>query len=435
MKCTLVQIRKFRRMGEYKIQFYIDSFCIMPRYRNMTNRGHTSRSKVSNHAKAQFVQTNFRYIVDPEYKYKLTDPDERVPWHFVKVVLFTPDEDYCRPVCLDTPCAPKITPCGHIYCNPCLIHLFQGYNVTRDGVIVCGDKIQKCPMCNEVFALSDVRPVDIIRVPSRNEGEFAEFVLLKRGRNSTVPILATMENDSGSLPLYSEVHSPFSRFQILDPVSLERRYLGAEPELLKREKIQLRSGMEFIDQTEKLFYQLALEQTVIHLELWQNSLSGVAWGEDTFTSPPDYDPDLEEEFYNDPNVDLLLRDTAPISWEDLDDEPIEEEEEEEVNDIVSELESKPFKTDHHFGQVKLWNRNPYYYFYQDQSGHKLFIHPDSIRMLREKYHSYENFPNILRGKILKLTEIEITHQSRKQHRIISHLPLDSSCSFCTIECE
>ena len=338
------------------------------------------KGKTSRNLKGDFVQTNFRYVIDPNFKCDLSHSDTLVPWKYVKVVLFTPDDEYRCPICLETPSAPKITSCGHIFCYPCLIHLFSGYDIKQTSEIISNLEYQSCPMCNQEISLSLIKMVDIMRLPQRNIGEYCEFILLKKSKFGTIPLFPDNE-DSDTLPYYSESHSCYSRFQLLDPAVPEKGYFGAEVSLLKREKIQVLSAMEFVDKSEQLYYQLALESTVCRLEILHDCLEDHSWGEKKYHQ------------YN--------------------------------------FNSNDKKKKEQRNRNKISNMR-YFYFYQDQSGKKLFIHPSSQRQLVQKYGSFDSCPKIIQCKIESIIDIEVTNQSKNEFKLISHLPNSSSCQLCTI---
>jgi len=54
------------------------------------------------------------------------------------------------PICLDTPCAARITKCGHIYCWPCILHYLE----------LDHRSWRKCPICHEAIHKSDLKRYD-----------------------------------------------------------------------------------------------------------------------------------------------------------------------------------------------------------------------------------------------------------------------------------
>ena len=50
-------------------------------------------------------------------------------------------------ICLDTPTAPRMTKCGHLYCASCILRHLDGHRCRR------------CPLCFESVARVDLRPV------------------------------------------------------------------------------------------------------------------------------------------------------------------------------------------------------------------------------------------------------------------------------------
>ncbi len=54
-------------------------------------------------------------------------------------------------ICLDTPTAPRMTKCGHLYCASCILRHLDGHRCRR------------CPLCFETVARGDLRPVSAQR--------------------------------------------------------------------------------------------------------------------------------------------------------------------------------------------------------------------------------------------------------------------------------
>jgi len=64
-------------------------------------------------------------------------------------------------------------------------------------------------------------------------------------------------------------------------------------------------------------------------------------------------------------------------------------------------------------------------------GQQIYLHPVNVRMLREEFGSYVNFPQAIEGKIVEVEEISQSDESRRRHKALEHLPL--SCEFVLVE--
>ena len=123
------------------------------------------------------------------------------------MVLVPEIENVLCPICLDVPCIPRFTRCGHIYCLPCLLQFFQTSEASSEGL---GNNWRSCPVCAEPLHLKQLRPVKFCPATEPQEGEMFHSVLIQKDVGSLRPHLPKFPNDS---------LSNLSPFQRLIPIS------------------------------------------------------------------------------------------------------------------------------------------------------------------------------------------------------------------------
>ena len=111
--------------------------------------------------RAPVDRVNARYMVNLDPRYRslasraLLDVDAPPAWSSVAAVAELPGESTCPiscPICLSAPiAAPRIVPCGHVFCSPCIRRFHAG------GVAAAAAP-KPCPVCSASIELGDLRP-------------------------------------------------------------------------------------------------------------------------------------------------------------------------------------------------------------------------------------------------------------------------------------
>lgn len=119
---------------------------------------------------------------------QLLDFDGIVGWEYVYAVVLRgqdPDVDFQCPICLESsPCAPRMTPCGHVFCMPCILRFLK---TQKEGM-----QQRTCPMCHALLVPSMLKRCLLQHVqPTVREGEERTFVLVQRDARSPLVYAAT----------------------------------------------------------------------------------------------------------------------------------------------------------------------------------------------------------------------------------------------------
>lgn len=192
------------RKGQTSIT-HLMSFSLPPRpqfqYHHQQNHRSTRRNPTwglgsGYHAadKARYVHANYRFIVKPDRDYHVqsVDADIHLEWDTVLQILASAQTQAAScPICLsDTPVAPRMAKCGHIFCLPCLIRYMHS---TDDANPVPEKKARwkKCPICWDSVYVSETRPVRWFvgkEASSLMEGGDVLLKLLRRDPGSTLAL-------------------------------------------------------------------------------------------------------------------------------------------------------------------------------------------------------------------------------------------------------
>jgi hypothetical protein len=75
------------------------------------------------------------------------------------------------------------------------------------------------------------------------------------------------------------------------------------------------------------------------------------------------------------------------------------------------------------------------YFHQAADGQALFFHPLCIRMLKEHYGAYSEFPQDLMLRVVEVEWLTMDYDARRRFRHLSHLPIGTQFGLCEVDLE
>ena len=204
--------------------------------------------------KEHFLQANCQFVVNDlnDYSKHSSDPDCSIDWNSIEEIRFNSltAETYC-PICLDTPLAPKITRCGHIYCWSCVLH----YLALSDH------KWRKCPICFDSIQSIDLKTVTSVNKIDYKVGDFITLCLMKRKKGSTIasPVLLYDSNQNCSNQKFEpldgdSVISSYQKIVIASPNQILSQIIDRERKQLMKQMIADK------DTPEVCFIENALDQ-------------------------------------------------------------------------------------------------------------------------------------------------------------------------------
>eukprot|EP00963_Diacronema_lutheri_P000264 scaffold17_cov354-Pavlova_lutheri.AAC.36 len=107
------------------------------------------------------------------------DVDKMLPWEDVLRVELHSEKEWACPICLeDHMVCPHMTPCGHVYCLPCIMQDILSSRERQGG--------QGCPQCYAKFTEKELRPAKIVKLDKLVVGTKVEMKLMHRKKGAAV---------------------------------------------------------------------------------------------------------------------------------------------------------------------------------------------------------------------------------------------------------
>uniref|UniRef100_A0A060TBB1 ARAD1D26510p n=1 Tax=Blastobotrys adeninivorans TaxID=409370 RepID=A0A060TBB1_BLAAD len=385
-----------------------------------------------------YLNTVCRFILDPrdDYKSLLHDPDTPPPMEMVQRIVTQPSP--C-PICLeDIPEAPRMLECGHVLCYPCLFRYLKS-----EGLLPAdGSKPKKqkeCPLCFERVRVSKIKPVtfthgnDLFDTPTADNETALKLMFRPHGAIFAAPKSDVTFNCFDEVP-WTTTENSISHYSRISRGSEE--YLVSE---LDREIRQLGESRE----TNKLLYNDSGEfhtQAIDMIKAYKETMSEGGSSEspeqdqtpapDTTTFDPHEPstPVVDWEAVSNANMNSQFSEMS-LTDQDASNADVGQ------NSVpVSNGEQHSRPLDKNF--VSKFDDSSAYFFYQTgfDSGTKFFLAPLDVRILKQAYAHYCNFPEML---VLKVENVlygtYMTPEVRKRMKYLSHLPLNTPIGF--LECD
>lgn len=141
----------------------------------------------------RFVHANYRFVVSPtgDYSSQAIDADKYLEWpDILQIIASAESQTTSCPICLSDPVAPRMAHCGHIFCLPCLLRFMNSTNEDEPSTRKEA-RWKKCPICDDSFRLSEVKPVRFYagqENPLPRPGEDVVLRLMVRDSGSTLAL-------------------------------------------------------------------------------------------------------------------------------------------------------------------------------------------------------------------------------------------------------
>ena len=367
-----------------------------------------SENKISMNNVSLLDQNHFKFLVKENSnifnhytKYRQHNFDN-ISWNEIELVQYYCNDSYSCPICLESNlCCPVITKCGHIFCYPCIISLFN-YHMN----IAANKKIPICPLCNKkIENISDDEKFNVEnngnfklcqKIKSLNYNYYMKIkfnLILKEKKSPTLynliydPLLENWKNNFKNkmkdIPDEETKEFNFSRICLSNKLLLSKRLneYKKELDLLKKEfdstsdDLKKQSIKESINQIDKLI--------------------------------------LKNKNKTDIQKDLLpnLKNIQKNSSSDID----KDYESNSCNDIVE------------------INYNKYHLFYQEEKGDIYYLDPLLMEILLTEYGDYNSLPVELEGEILDIEMKQVTSKLKSEYKYLNHLRIGSIIYFVEID--
>ncbi|KAI1081122.1 hypothetical protein F5B20DRAFT_588647 [Whalleya microplaca] len=318
--------------------------------------------------KARFVHANYRFVVSPtgDYSGQAADADQHLDWSDVlQIIASAESQSTSCPICLSDPVAPRMARCGHIFCLPCLLRFM---NSTNDDEPSPRKEVRwkNCPICEDAFRLSEVRPVRFYagqENPLPRPGEDVVLRLMVRDSGSTL----ALPNEGGLdvVNLGEDVPWHFAA-NIMDYARIMKGTNGYIAEQYNREIDDLRR------QAQEDEFQFGIEEG----DWTQRAIRAINTARDK------------------------IRD--------------EKDDEETTRQTSALKEKQPAGQKFHF-----YTAPPH-----------LYLSPLDIRILKTKFGDFSNFPSTLLPRVEHISTGHVVDDAlRKRAKYLGHLPYGCVVSF------
>eukprot|EP01065_Artemidia_motanka_P029938 TRINITY_DN3599_c0_g2_i1.p1 TRINITY_DN3599_c0_g2~~TRINITY_DN3599_c0_g2_i1.p1 ORF type:complete len:556 (+),score=160.94 TRINITY_DN3599_c0_g2_i1:62-1729(+) len=211
--------------------------------RQPTRTGGGSRHRAAGHyvgGDDAFVLSSFRFGVleGADVLSALSDPDALVEWDQVKQVVTWEEFEECScPICIETPVAPRVTKCGHVFCLPCVLQFDDFTKAEKEAARAEGKQTHgmraSCPVCQRHVDIADLKSVSIVPVRKHAVGDLVHFTLIRRPANSVVACPAGDVMPSVPPPSGSDA-ARHSRYYTVTPAELLESLAQEERGLVER---------------------------------------------------------------------------------------------------------------------------------------------------------------------------------------------------------
>jgi len=400
-------------------------------------------------SKEQYLQSNCQFIVEAvgDYSVHLVDPDVPVNWDNIQEVYLktSGSEPTSCPICLFPPIAGKISRCGHVFCWPCILH----YLALSD------DDWRKCPICYVNISKSDLKSVQAITQETLGTGSMVEMRLMKRERNSTLAVPVNHpgldafpfvndqeENKALSKLIKATPEQVLSRILIREQKELQQRYREEkdQPEsiFIKEALALLESRINMCLETRGMFAQMPPINPVVPQAVNVDTTTSGDINPDQLTVSQSVDPfeDLDDVLGALPSV--TKADGAKVVVGELGarvegDRPRHASSSSDASSEGEDISEETTVTADDLDIASLQPTNvdkqapkSTFYFYQDTSGQRIFLHALNLTMLVREFGSIEACPTTIKARILEKDSSTMTDLLRDRLRYLRHLPVSSS---------
>lgn len=384
--------------------------------------------------KARYVHANYRFIVDPraDYHKQCLDADIHLDWNNVLQVLASAQSQSAScPICLETPVAPRMAKCGHIFCLPCLIRFMHAEAEAKLPEKKARSK--KCPICDDNIYLSDARPVRFyIGQEGQPPREGADVVLRLVMRPSS-SMLALPRDGADALPKGEEIPW-YIAAEVMDYARIMK---GSENYMLEQLEGDIQDIERQAREDEVMFGEDNLQWTRKAVKLINESkekLGGIGNPPVAATKPPEHKSkksvtsDLESQPTSEPDPTFI--EILPQAEESGAVQPPSSNLSDQHVSGTSNLSKSlaDFRSSQQHD-----NQTPSeYYFYQALLHY--YLSPLDIRILKAAFGNFGSFPSTILPRVERVSTGHVVDDDlRKRTKYLAHLPYGCEVGF--LECD
>ena len=345
-------------------------------------------------------QSHFRFLINQNStlfknytKYKQND-FKNINWDDIQLVYHYYNDDYFCPICLESKlCCPVITECGHVFCYPCIVSLYN-YHM----YISANKKIPSCPLCTKLIdSKSDNGKISIDKDGSL---KLCQKINNINYTNNMKIIFNLILKEKKSPTLYNLIYDP----------------------LLDNWKLKYKDKMKNIpeEQTKEFnFSRIFLENKElmnIRLNEYKNDLNLIK---------KEFDSTSDELKKNSINECINQIDSLIIKNQN---------QKNHKNDTLANTKNIDNDNDYDDSyDSEDINYNKYHLFYQEEKGDIYYLHPFIMEILLAEYGDYNSLPVEIEGKIIDIEMNQVTPKLKSENKYLNHLRIGSIIYFVEID--
>ncbi|CDO93504.1 unnamed protein product [Kluyveromyces dobzhanskii CBS 2104] len=330
-----------------------------------------------------FVNANYKFLVDDEGSYEAQCNDPNVPMETESIRRVVIPKGQSCPICLtEDLTSPRMVICGHVFCQTCLLQLFKtdpmvGKNDESTYSRMKRKDLRECPLCSSIIKKTNVKPVLFTDADSRENtptiGSAAELQLMCRPHGSLLPLPVNLNIDPLSVGNFPSVY-----MKELDVYSrimkCDKRYAI---HLLEQDNLQIYGQLEIdkaLYQDNGSLAQMALDENIASINQLKDKCGETA-------------------------VDLSSLTINSLGVENYTDETA-------------------------------------FFYYETgfNSTTKFFLSPLDIKVLKNVFAAYHEFPSMLK---IKVEDIHygsmVTETTISKFKYFSHLPIGTELAFIDLD--
>ncbi|KAH7057144.1 hypothetical protein B0J12DRAFT_404550 [Macrophomina phaseolina] len=385
--------------------------------------------------KARYVHANYRFIVDPraDYHKQSLDADIHLDWNNVLQVLASAQSQSAScPICLETPVAPRMARCGHIFCLPCLIRFMHAEAETNIPEKKARSK--KCPICEDNIYMSDTRPVRFYMGQEGEPPREGADVVLRLVMRPSGSMLALPRDGADALPTGEEIPW-YIAAEVMDYARIMK---GSEDYMLEQLDGDIQEIERQAKEDEVMFGEDNLQWTrkaVKMINEYKEKVKGIGNPPATATKP----------------AESKLKRSIPSS--SLEAQPIGQQDQASTETLLQaeELRATQHPPSTSNGQrlsgtsnlskslAEFRNHQQHdnqtpseYYFYQALLHY--YLSPLDIRILKAAFGNFASFPSTILPRVERVsTGHVVDDELRKRTKYLGHLPYGCEVGF--LECD
>ena len=346
-------------------------------------------------------QSHLRFLINPKadivkhynsYKQKNF---RNITWEDIELIYFYYNENYICPICLESKlCCPVISKCGHVFCYPCIISMYNYHTKFSEN-----KNMPNCPLCKEKIKIyEDEKNCDIFKICRKIET-----------KNYTIEMKMKFNlilRDKKSQTLYNLIYDPLLtnwennfRYKMRDIPDKQIPEFNFSRIFMANEKIM----KEILNEYKTTLIELKNDYSSTSDELKINSIN---------------------ECINE--IDSLIKKSK------YDIKPKEENKNNEKNRINKNKKINEFDSDNSDIKIDI-DYKKYCLFYQEENGDIYYLDPLTMEILLSEYEDYNYLPIEIEGIILDISMNQVTSEFKSKYEYLNHLRIGSIIFFVEID--